>query len=67
LSSGALNKGEFFVSAAIGPSKLAGNSKYVFALRARYNHAFQTGFEEVEEILKSNPLWPSEDINSDKK
>ena len=56
----ALQKGEFFVSAApIGPSKLGGNSVYVFALPARYNYAFQAGFEEVEEILKGNPLWPA--------
>lgn len=42
-----------------GPSKLGSNSVYVFALPPRYNYAFQTGFEEVEEILKGNPLWPS--------
>jgi hypothetical protein len=56
----ALQKGDFYVSAApIGPSKLGSNSVYVFALPPRYNYAFQTGFEEVEEILKGNPLWPS--------
>lgn len=56
----ALQKGDFFVSAApVAPSKLGGNSAYVFALPARYNHAFQTGFEEVEEILKDSPLWPA--------
>lgn len=55
----ALCKEEFSVGAApIGPSKLGSNSAYVFALPARYNFAFQTGFEEVEEILKTNPLWP---------
>jgi hypothetical protein len=64
----ALQKGNFSVSAApIGPSKLGSNSVYVFALPARYNYAFQIGFEEVEEILKGNPLWPSEDINSAQK
>jgi hypothetical protein len=64
----ALQKGKFSVSAApIGPSKLGSNSSYVFALPARYNYAFQIGFEEVEEILKRNPLWPSEDINSAQK
>ncbi|WP_211233479.1 hypothetical protein [Thermicanus aegyptius] len=57
----ALQNGDFSVSAApIGPSKLGSNSVYVFALPARYNYAFQTGFEEVEEILKNNPLWPME-------
>ncbi len=56
----ALQKGNFSVSAApIGPSKLGSNSVYVFALPARYNYAFPSGFEEVEEILKGNPLWPS--------
>ena len=59
-----LQKGDFFVSAApISPSKLGSNSIYVFALPARYNYAFQTGFEEVEKILKFNPMWttnPSE-------
>lgn len=56
----ALQKGDFSVGAApINPSKLSSNSAYVFALPARYNYAFQTGFEEVEEILKGSPLWPS--------
>lgn len=42
------------VSAApIGPSELGRNDKYIFAIPARYNFAFPTGFEEVEEILKS--------------
>lgn len=55
----ALQKGGFFVSAApVGPCKLGGNSSYIFALPARYNYAFQTGFEEVDEILKGSPLWP---------
>lgn len=55
-----LQKEEFSVSAApIGPRKLGSNSVYVFALPARYNFAFPTGFEEVEQILKDNPLWPS--------
>jgi hypothetical protein len=55
----ALQKGDFSVSAApIGPSKLGSNSTYVFVLPARYNYAFQTGFEEVEDILKGSPLWP---------
>ncbi|MHC1719795.1 MAG: hypothetical protein AB9844_03715 [Clostridiaceae bacterium] len=45
------------VSAApIPPSELGRNSKYVFALPARYNFAFPEGFEEVEDILDGNPL-----------
>lgn len=54
-----LQKDEFHIGAApIGPSKLGGNSKYIFALPARYNFAFLTGYEEVENILKNNPLQP---------
>ncbi len=45
------------VSAApIPPSELGQNEEYVFALPARYNFAFLPGFEEVESILKKNPL-----------
>lgn len=45
------------VSAApIPPSEFGRNMKYVFALPARYNFAFLLGFEEVENILKTNPL-----------
>ena len=55
----ALQNEKFFVSAApIGPSVLGSNSKYVFALPPRYNYAFPTGYEEVEEIMNSSPLWP---------
>jgi hypothetical protein len=49
------------VSAApIGPSKLGSNSEYVFALPARYNFAYPDGYEEVEDIMASNPLIPVE-------
>jgi hypothetical protein len=34
------------------------NEKYVFALPARYNYAFPAGYEEVENIIASQPLWP---------
>jgi len=54
----AVENGNLIVSAApIGPRKLGGNSEYVFALPPRYNFAFPTGYEEVEEILNGNPLW----------
>ena len=57
----ALQQEKFHIGAApIGPSNLGGNSKYIFALPARYNYAFPTGYEEVEEILKNNPLSPTE-------
>lgn len=52
-----LQNEEFSVSAApIPPSKLGENSTYVFALPARYNYSFLTGYEEVEKILETNPL-----------
>jgi hypothetical protein len=45
------------VSAApIGPSELGHNAKYVFALPARYNFAFPTGYAEAEKIIASHPL-----------
>lgn len=48
---------KFHVGAApINPSELGRNSKYVFALPARYNFAYLTGFEEVDQILESKPL-----------
>ena len=52
-----LQQGKFLVSAApINPSELGRNTKYVFALPARYNYVFPTGWQEVEKILESNPL-----------
>jgi hypothetical protein len=45
------------VSAApIGPLELGRNSRFVFALPARYNFAFLDGYEEVESILRHRPL-----------
>lgn len=56
----ALQKEEFHIGAApINPSELGRNKRYVFALPARYNFAFPTGYEEVEEILEGNPLEPT--------
>lgn len=43
-------------AAPIGPSELGRNTNYIFALPARYNFAFPTGFEEVEKIIESKPL-----------
>lgn len=45
-------------AAPMGPSELGRNKRYVFALPARYNYAFPTGFEEVEKILETKPLKP---------
>ena len=58
----ALQQEEFHIGAApVGPKELGRNSKYVFALPARYNYAFPTGYEEVERILEDNPLQPMEE------
>lgn len=43
-------------SAPIPPKELGQNQQYVFALPARYNYGFPTGYEEVEEILENDPL-----------
>jgi hypothetical protein len=52
-----LQREEFHIGAApIGPSELGRNAKYVFALPARYNFAFPTGWEEVQKILDGKPL-----------
>ncbi|HAU31921.1 MAG: hypothetical protein XD78_1438 [Desulfotomaculum sp. 46_296] len=56
-----LQKGDFHIGAApMGPSELARNTSYVFALPARYNYAFPSGYEEVEKILAAKPLKPFE-------
>lgn len=58
-----LQQEKFHIGAApIGPKELGRNSKYVFALPARYNFSFLTGFEEVENILNNNSLKPNEDF-----
>lgn len=52
-----LAREEFHIGAApIGPRQLGKNKRYVFALPARYNFAFLPGFEEVDQIIQSNPL-----------
>lgn len=43
-------------AAPIPPSELGRNATYVFALPARYNYVFPTGYEEVAKILEGNPL-----------
>jgi hypothetical protein len=46
---------KFHVGAApINPSEIGRNKKYVFAIPARYNYAYLTGYEEVDEIIKAN-------------
>jgi len=52
-----LQQDKFHIGAApINPSELGRNTNYVFALPARYNFSYLTGFEEVEKILEGNPL-----------
>ena len=51
-------------AAPINPSELGRNKRYVFALPPRYNFAFPTGYEEVEEILEGKPLEPTKDFKS---
>jgi hypothetical protein len=51
------------VSAApIPPTLLGSNSKYVFAIPARYNFAYLTGYEEVDQIFSSNALRATDDF-----
>ena len=40
-------------AAPIGPTERGHNDRYVFATAPRYNFSFLTGFEQVEEILKT--------------
>ncbi len=47
----------FHIGAApINPSELGRNQKYVFALPARYNFSYLTGYEEVDEIVGGGSL-----------
>ena len=38
-------------AAPIGPSKLDANSQYIFALPARYNYDYATGWQEADQIV----------------
>jgi hypothetical protein len=53
----ALQQLKFLVSAAaVLPTELGRNARYVFALPARYNAMVTTGWEKVAKILESRPL-----------
>jgi hypothetical protein len=53
----ALQQEKFFVSPApIGPGELDRNVKYVFALPPRMINPDLEGAEEIEDIMKANPL-----------
>ncbi|SDW07805.1 hypothetical protein [Paenibacillus sp. CF384] len=55
----AIQQEKMFIGAApMRPSELTRNDKYVFALPARYNFAYLDGYQEVEDILKGNPIQP---------
>lgn len=47
-------------AAPVDPSELGRNNYYVFALPARYNYAFPSGYKEVENILANHPLQTNE-------
>src|SRR6185369_6547481 len=48
---------QFHIGAApINPSELGRNATYVFALPARYNFSYLTGFEEVDQIIQGKNL-----------
>lgn len=50
-----LSRDQFHIGAApINPSELGRNAQYVFALPARYNFSFYTGWEEVQNILDAH-------------
>ncbi len=52
-----LQTDKFHIGAApIGPSELGRNNAYVFALPARYNFAFLTGYQEVDQLVHSGAL-----------
>lgn len=53
----ALQDDKFHIGAApIGPMELDQNKNFVFALPARYNYAFLTGYDEVAKILAKKSL-----------
>lgn len=46
---------KFHIGAApINPSEIGRNSKYVFAIPARYNFAYLIGYEEVDQIIRGD-------------
>jgi len=52
-----LQEGKFVVSAAsIGPGELDRNAKYVFAVPPRMINPDAPGADEIEKIIRANPL-----------
>jgi hypothetical protein len=63
----ALKAENFHIGAApIPPSLLAHNSRYVFALPARYNFAYLPGYTEVAKILAAKSVTAFERFSSGK-
>jgi hypothetical protein len=52
-----IQSGLYSVSAApMAPTEIYRNKSYIFTVPARYNYAHQEGWQEVDEILKNNPI-----------
>ncbi len=52
-----LEQRKFHVAAStVAPTELGANSKYVFALPAKYNSAHLEGYEEVDQIIQARTL-----------
>jgi len=51
-------------AAPIPPSLLARNSVYVFALPARYNYDFATGWQEVQQVIDSGAVTAFEPVST---
>lgn len=59
-----LQRDQFHIGAApINPSMLNYNDHYVFALPARYNYAFPSGWQEVDKIIEGKPVQPLQQVN----
>ncbi len=55
---------KFHIGAApINPRELAKNDKYIFALPARYNYSYLTGYEEVDNIINNNAVVDTSWLN----
>lgn len=60
--------GDWSVGAApIPPSPLASNSRFVFALPARYNYAFPEGWQEVDALIQGGAVSAFEPDRADER
>jgi hypothetical protein len=51
-----MNADLLIFAAPVGPTELGRNNNYIFALPPRYDWDYSTGYQEVEQIMQSNPL-----------